>query len=190
LRCPGCGIELSHNDLNKKECGGCGYFLPVINSKKSVPVNDGKTMPINMQQIKAMHESEKKDAFSRIPLPTRKVVSMGINVVSEPDEFKSGEVNSPDKHNLGFVTNEPSISTDEPEIIPSVLKKQRAQERRKKMRQERRQKKSFEKTIRIQLPPPEIVEDDTKRFWKDILLISIIIIPSLIVAFLLINYLK
>ncbi|MBN2724107.1 MAG: hypothetical protein JXR95_08570 [Deltaproteobacteria bacterium] len=181
MRCPGCGIELNHSALRRKRCGSCGYILPVVGSKA------GQTKSQKVAQIVS-------EGGLKLPPPKRKPVNIaGKNVGNPDEEYREGVVHTTDIEDQPYISEEPSITTEEPEFtVPAQIRTPS-----QKVRKPRRIRDASEKTLKVEVlppPPPQNViytpMPEKKAFWQDMALVVFIIISSLTITALLIVYMK
>jgi hypothetical protein len=168
LRCPGCGNELSHKDLKVKRCASCRYILPVIDS-----ASGSGSMSANMRA-----------KGPGLPPPKRKPLTLGMGGF---DDYQVGVVNAEQMPDEPFVSNEPSITTYQPDLVlPKPPNSPNSPRKPRRVRKPR-----YDKTIKVtMLPPPEEGMRDKSRFWTEIGLISIIILCTLAITAVIIFYLQ
>lgn len=170
MRCPGCGIELNHTALKRKKCGTCGFILPVISVQKS---DVTETPVVSAGGLK-------------LPPPKRKPVTIGSESLPE-DDYREGVVHTSDIPDEPFISEEPSITTEEPEF---PLKSHPAPESISFTRKPRRIREESEKTIKVEMLPPPAPPSAGSDIWKDRALIFFIIISTLSITILVYLFIK
>lgn len=169
MRCPGCGIELNHTALKRKKCLSCGFILPVISAQKS------ETPEVPVVSAGGL----------KLPPPKRKPVSIGTESTME-DDYREGVVHTTQVPDEPFISEEPSITTEEPDFpLPP-----KTSESISFSRKPRRIREESEKTLKVEMLPPPVTTTATSDIWKDRALIFFIIISTLSITILLYLFLK